>query len=91
MAQADTSAVEDCVSAEGIRCETQFAKTIAMGDIVRVHSKMTDLSVEGDLSIGYMDIFRFNDEGLIVEPWDIEEAKTGESANENDMLGYPAE
>ena len=62
-----------------------------MGDFVLVHSKVTDPSVEGDLGIGYMDIFRFNDEGLIVEHWDIEEAQTGVSANENDVFGYPVE
>ncbi|WP_170330248.1 nuclear transport factor 2 family protein [Ruegeria arenilitoris] len=81
----------DSMAGEGKRYETQFAKTIAMGDFVLVHSKVTDPSVEGDLGIGCMDIFRFNDEGLIVEHWDIEEAQIGVSANENDVFGYPAE
>lgn len=77
------------LAAEGTRFETQIAKTIAMGDMVLVHSKQTNPAVEGDLGTGYMDIFRFNDEGQIVEHWDIEEAQTGESANDNDVFGYP--
>jgi predicted SnoaL-like aldol condensation-catalyzing enzyme len=60
-----------------------------MGDMVLVHSKQTDLNKEGDLGIGYMDIFRFDDNGQIVEHWDIAEAQTGESANDNDVFGYP--
>ncbi len=69
------------VSAEGKGFEIQFSKTIAMGDIVLVVSKVTDPPVEGDLGVGYVDIFRLNGEGLFVEHWDIEEPQTGESAN----------
>ncbi|MFS4583571.1 nuclear transport factor 2 family protein [Phaeobacter sp. C3_T13_0] len=73
----------------GTQLSTEVAKTIAMGDMVVVHSKETDLNKNADLGIGYMDIFRFNDDGQIVEHWDIEEAQTGETANENDVFGYP--
>lgn len=76
------------LAADGKRFDTLIAKTIAMGDFVLVHSRQTNPDVEGDLGTGYMDIFRFNDEGLIVEHWDIEEAQTGQSANDNDVFGY---
>jgi predicted SnoaL-like aldol condensation-catalyzing enzyme len=62
-----------------------------MGDMVLVHSKQTDLGKKGDLGVGYIDIFRFNSEGKIVEHWDIAETQTGESANENDVFGYPSQ
>lgn len=38
-----------------------------------------------------MDIFRFDENGLIVQHWDIAEEQTGVSANENDVFGYPSE
>lgn len=77
------------LAADGKNLKVDIAKTIAMGDMVLVHSKQTDLDVEGDLGIGYMDIFRFDENGQIVEHWDIEEAQTGKSANDNDVFGYP--
>lgn len=76
------------LAADGVRFDSQIAKSIAMGDFVLVHSKQTNLAVEGDRGTGYMDIFRFNDDGLIVEHWDVGEAQTGESANDNDVFGY---
>ncbi|SDR19556.1 nuclear transport factor 2 family protein [Pseudovibrio sp. Tun.PSC04-5.I4] len=78
----------DSIAQSNTRLEVEIAKTIAMGDMVLVHSKQTNLDTEDDLGFGYMDIFRFNDEGQIVEHWDIEEAQTGESANDNDVFGY---
>ena len=78
------------LAAEGKRFETKIAKTIAMGDFVLVHSKVTNPAVKDDLGTGFMDIFRFDQQGLIVEHWDIEEAQTGKSANQNDVFGYPA-
>ncbi|WP_120499493.1 nuclear transport factor 2 family protein [Roseovarius sp. EL26] len=77
------------LSDNDVRLKTDIAKTIAMGDFVLVHSKQTKLDADGDLDTGYMDIFRFNDEGLIVEHWDVEEVQTGQSANSNDVFGYP--
>ena len=61
-----------------------------MGDMVLVHSKQTNLDKKDDLGIGYIDIFRFDSEGLIVEHWDITEPQTGKSANNNDVFGYPS-
>lgn len=74
---------------KGASFKTDIAKTIAMGDMVLIHSKQTDLSKEGDLGVGYIDIFRFDTNGLIVEHWDIAEPQTGKSANKNDVFGYP--
>lgn len=76
------------LAANNTRFETEIAKTIATGDMVLVHSKQTNPDKDGDLGTGYMDIFRFDDAGQIVEHWDIEEAQTGESANDNDVFGY---
>ncbi|MEZ9187269.1 nuclear transport factor 2 family protein [Vibrio splendidus] len=81
----------DYLNSNGTKLKTEIAKTIAMGDMVLVHSKQTDLGKKGDLGVGYIDIFRFNSEGKIVEHWDIAEAQTGESANENDVFGYPSQ
>ncbi len=68
---------------------TQIAKTIAMGDMVLVHSKQIDLNKKDDLGTGYIDIFRFNSDGLIVEHWDVVETQTGNSQNNNDVFSYP--
>ncbi|SHO21859.1 Putative uncharacterized protein [Moritella viscosa] len=59
-----------------------------MGDMVLVHSRQTNLDIKSDLGTGYIDIFRFNDEGKIVEHWDIEEKVSGKSNNDNDIFGY---
>lgn len=72
-----------------LKIETTIAKTIAMGDMVMVHSKQKDLNNPNDLGTAYIDIFRFSNEGQIVEHWDIEENVPAESANENDIFGYP--
>ena len=72
-----------------LQIETTIAKTIAMGDMVLIHSRQRDGSNPEDLGKGYIDIFRFNDDGKIVEHWDIEEAVPAESANDNDIFGYP--
>lgn len=76
------------LAADNVRLKTEIAKTIAMGDMVLVLSKQTNLDIEGDLGIGFFDIFRFDDNGFIVEHWDIEEAQTGESANTNGVFEY---
>lgn len=85
------TALLDGFAANGEAFETKYAKTIAMGDMVRVHSLVTNPAEPEWLGLGFIDIFRFNDDGLIVEHWDIEEEQTAESANENDVFGYPAE
>ncbi|MGR5558807.1 nuclear transport factor 2 family protein [Vibrio fortis] len=79
----------DNLNSNGTRLKTDIAKTIAMGDMVLVHSKQTNLAKKEDLGVGYIDIFRFNNEGIIAEHWDITEPQTGKSANNNDVFGYP--
>lgn len=74
---------------KGATLKTEIAKTIAMGDMVLVHSHQIDLSKEGDLGTGYIDIFRFDAQGKIVEHWDVAEKQSGESANSNSIFGYP--
>ena len=76
------------LAADKVRLKTDIAKTIVMGDMVLVHSRQENLDLKDDLGTGYMDIFRFNDAGLIVEHWDIEEKITGESKNKNNIFGY---
>lgn len=76
------------LASDGVRLKTEIAKTIAMGDMVLVHSRQTNLDIKNDLGTGYIDIFRFNDEGKIVEHWDIEEKVSGKSNNDNDIFGY---
>ncbi|OYU37912.1 MAG: hypothetical protein CFE33_18620 [Pseudorhodobacter sp. PARRP1] len=74
----------------GTKLQTTIAKTIAMGDMVLVHSRQIDLGKDGDFGTGYIDIFRFNDAGQIAEHWDISEAVPEISNNKNDIFGYPA-
>lgn len=79
----------DYLSSKNAKLKTDIVKTIAMGDMVLIHSRQTDLDKKDDLGTGYIDIFRFNSDGLIVEHWDIAEPQTGKSANDNDVFGYP--
>lgn len=70
------------------KSKTTIAKTIAMGDMVMVHSKVVDLTKKGDLGTGAIDIFRFDDKGQIIEHWDVLEPLTGKSLNNNDPFEY---
>ena len=80
----------DFLHKKNTKFDTEIAKTIAMGDMVLVHSKQVDLNKKEDLGTGYIDIFRFNSDGLIVEHWDIIEPQTGVSQNGNDVFDYPS-
>lgn len=85
------TALLDGFAAEGAAFETHIAKSIAMGDMVLVHSLVTDPAQPDWKGLGFIDIFRFNDAGQIVEHWDIEEEQNGVSANSNGVFDYPAE
>lgn len=74
----------------GYRSRTRVAKTIAYGDMVLVHSHVVDTAVPGDNGTGAMDLFRFDDQGRIVEHWDVLESMTGTSLNTNDPFAYPS-
>jgi predicted SnoaL-like aldol condensation-catalyzing enzyme len=67
---------------------TTVAKTIAQGDMVMVHYKTTNPDKPKDFGTGVIDIFRFDNEGKIVEHWDINEPLTGKSLNKNDSFSY---
>lgn len=69
--------------------QTTIAKTLAMGDMVFIHSKVIDLSIPNDKGTGAIDIFRFDTNGKIVEHWDVLEPLTGNSLNTNDPFFYP--
>ncbi|MBD1557129.1 SnoaL-like domain-containing protein [Vibrio sp. S9_S30] len=66
-------------------------QTIAMGDVVLVHSKQVDRDVENDLGTGYIDIFRFNNQGQIVEQWNVKQKvkPVDERYNINEIFAYP--
>ena len=69
--------------------QTTIAKTLAMDDMVFIHSKVIDLSIPNDKGTGAIDIFRFDTNGKIVEHWDVLEPLTGNSFNTNDPFFYP--
>lgn len=71
------------------KSSTKIAKTLAFGDMVIVHSHVTDPTVSNDNGTGGMDIFRFDSNGQIVEHWDVLETMTGSSLNNNDPFYYP--
>ncbi len=62
-----------------------------MGEMVLVHSMQVDLNNENDRGSGFIDIFRFEKNGLIAEHWDIAEAILEKSKNNNGILTYPAQ
>ena len=75
---------------DGVRSKTTIVKSIAMGDMVLVHSKVVDLTKANDLGTGYIDIFRFDDSGLIAEHWDVVEPVGKTSQNNNGIFSYPS-
>ena len=76
---------------ENIKLKTSVSKTITMGDMVLVHSMQVDLNNENDRGTGFIDIFRFEKNGLIAEHWDIAEAIPEKSKNNNGIFTYPAQ
>ena len=76
---------------KNIKLKTSVFKTITMGDMVLVHSMQVDLNNESDRGTGFIDIFRFDQNGLIAEHWDITEAIPEKSKNNNGIFTYPAQ
>ncbi|SEB54368.1 Predicted SnoaL-like aldol condensation-catalyzing enzyme [Tenacibaculum sp. MAR_2009_124] len=69
--------------------KTTIAKVIAQGDMVVIHSKVEDLNAIENAISGVIDIFRFDNNGMIIEHWDVIETMTGQSLNNNDPFEYP--
>jgi len=62
----------------------QVQRTIAEGDLVAVHSRLQ--LKPGAPEIAVVHIFRFDDEGRIVELWDVGQPVPAQSPNEYGMF-----
>jgi predicted SnoaL-like aldol condensation-catalyzing enzyme len=60
--------------------DVEVHRVIAEGDLVAVHSNYKTWNMAG------VDIFRFNDEGKIVEHWDVIQQVPETTASGNDMF-----
>lgn len=60
--------------------DVEVHRVVAEGDVVAVHSNYKTWNMAG------VDIFRFNDEGKIVEHWDVLQPVPETTASGNDMF-----
>jgi predicted SnoaL-like aldol condensation-catalyzing enzyme len=63
--------------------KTHFMRAVAEGNYVVLHCRQ---EWPGSDSYAGIDIFRFDDDGKVVEHWDVLQVITGESKNDNGLF-----